>query len=67
MSLVKRLSARLQNHPKRIVYPEGSDSRIIQAARQFSTRKLGVPILLGDKENIERVANDVGVTLDGIR
>ncbi|MFR6033459.1 MAG: phosphate acyltransferase [Bacilli bacterium] len=53
MALVQRLSARLQNHPKRIVFPEGFDQRILQAARQFATRKLGVPILLGDKAHIE--------------
>ena len=46
MSLISRLSVRLQNHPKRVVFPEGADPRIIQAARQFATRKLGVPILL---------------------
>ena len=32
MSLISRLSARLQNHPKRIVFPEGADARVIQAA-----------------------------------
>lgn len=55
MSLIKKLSARLQNHPKRIVYPDGEDVRIIASSRQFATRKLGVPILLGNKEKIEKI------------
>ncbi|GBL44004.1 hypothetical protein EMGBD4_15030 [Verrucomicrobiota bacterium] len=38
MSLISRLSGRLQNHPKRIVFPEGADPRIIQAARQFANK-----------------------------
>lgn len=50
MSLISKLSARLQNHPKRVVFAEGEDPRIIQAARQFATKKLGVPILLGDRQ-----------------
>ena len=63
MPLIKKLSARLQNHPKRIVYPEGADPRILQAARQFSTRKLGVPILLGNRDKIEQAAASVDVPL----
>ncbi|MEY3853160.1 MAG: hypothetical protein RI910_2140, partial [Verrucomicrobiota bacterium] len=53
MSLISRLSARLQNHPKRIVFPEGADARVIQAARQFVVKKLGVPILVGDRQRIK--------------
>ncbi len=67
MALVKKLSARLQNHPKRIVYPDGTDARVIQAARQFATRKLGVPILLGNKSEIENIARSLDVRLDGIK
>lgn len=67
MSLIKKLSARLQNHPKRIVYPEGADPRILQAARQFSTRKLGVPILLGNRDKIVEVAASIDVRLDGMK
>lgn len=67
MALVKKLSARLQNHPKRIVYPDGEDLRIMQAARQFATRKLGVPILLGDRENIKSIAAQNDIRLDGIK
>lgn len=67
MSLINRLSVRLQNHPKRVVYPEGSDPRIIQAARQFATRRLGVPILLGDRTRIKINAARLNIKLDGIR
>lgn len=67
MPLINKLSARLQNHPKRVVFPEGADVRIIQAARQFATRKLGVPILIGDRTRIKIVAARLDVRLDGIR
>jgi phosphate acetyltransferase len=67
MSLINRLSVRLQNHPKRVVFPEGADSRIIQAARQFATRRLGVPILVGDRSRIKINAARLNIKLDGIR
>lgn len=67
MSLINRLSIRLQNHPKRVVFPEGGDPRIIQAARQFATRGLGVPILLGDRSRIKIHAARLDIKLDGIR
>ncbi|MCD8283445.1 MAG: phosphate acetyltransferase [Opitutae bacterium] len=67
MSLISNLSVRLQNHPKRVVFPEGTDSRIIQAARQFATRRLGVPILVGDRTRIKINATRLGIKLDGIR
>ena len=67
MSLISRLSARLQNHPKRIVFPEGADARVIQAARQFVVKKLGVPILVGDRQRIKVNAARLNISLEGIR
>jgi len=67
MSLISRLSARLQNHPKRVVFAEGHDPRIIQAARQFVTKKLGVPILVGDRQRIKISAARLNISLEGIR
>ncbi|MBO7522075.1 MAG: phosphate acetyltransferase [Opitutales bacterium] len=67
MSLINKLSARLQNHPKRIVFPEGEDPRIIKAARMFSARKLGVPILIGSRPKIEETAKNLDVSLENIR
>ena len=67
MSLISKLSARLQNHPKRIVFPEGADPRVIQAARQFATKKLGVPILVGDRQRIKVNAARLNIRLDDIR
>lgn len=67
MSLIDRMLAKLQRHPKRIVFPEGSDVRIIQAARQFTTQRLGVPILLGDRGEIKERAARLDIRLDNIR
>lgn len=67
MSLIETLSERLKRHPKRVVFPEGDDPRILQAARLFSSRKLGVPILLGERARIKEYAAKLDINLEGIR
>ncbi len=67
MSLIQKLTERLTRHPKRIVFPEGADPRIIQAARKFASMRLGVPILLGDRAQIKERAQRLDIDLTGIR
>jgi len=67
MSLLPKLVERLQRHPKRVVFPEGADPRILQAARQWVTRRLGAPILLGDRARIKEAAARLDVNTAGMR
>jgi phosphate acetyltransferase len=67
MPLITKLAQRLQRHPKRVVFPEGSDPRILQAARKFATRKLGIPILIGSRTEIKIHAEQLNISLDRIR
>ncbi|NBB80438.1 MAG: phosphate acetyltransferase [Verrucomicrobia bacterium] len=67
MPLISKLTVRLKRHPKRVVFPEGSDPRILQAARQFASNKLGVPILVGERAKIKENAEKLDISLDRIR
>ncbi|GAB5562602.1 MAG: phosphate acetyltransferase [Synoicihabitans sp.] len=67
MPLLPRLLPKLQRHPKRIVFTEGTDHRIIQAARQWVTRRLGVPVLLGNRTEIKQVAARLHINVQGMR
>jgi len=67
MPLLPKLVDRLQRHPKRVVFPEGADPRILQAARQWVTRRMGVPVLLGDRTTIKDAAARLSLDLTGIR
>ncbi|MFP4167065.1 MAG: phosphate acyltransferase [Opitutales bacterium] len=67
MPLISKLAERLKRHPKRVVFPEGGDARILQAARKFATRELGVPILLGDRATIKTNAEQLDISLDHMR
>ncbi|MGJ8650643.1 MAG: phosphate acyltransferase [Opitutaceae bacterium] len=67
MPLIAKLAERLKRHPKRVVFPEGSDPRILQAARKFATRGLGIPILIGDRAKIKENAEKLDINLEHIR
>ncbi|AHF89151.1 phosphotransacetylase [Opitutaceae bacterium TAV5] len=67
MPLIAKLTEKLQRHPKRIVFTEGADPRILQAARQWVTRRMGVPILLGDRTAIKDAAAKLDINLQGMR
>ncbi|MDE3067592.1 MAG: phosphate acetyltransferase [Verrucomicrobiota bacterium] len=67
MRFIGNIIDKLQRHPKRIVFPEGEEPRILQAARQFQTLRLGAPILLGDPERIRQSAANLDLSLEGIR
>ncbi|MBL4575840.1 MAG: phosphate acetyltransferase, partial [Opitutaceae bacterium] len=67
MPLISTLIGKLQRHPKRFVFPAGSNPRVIQAARQIVTRKMGVPILLGDRTEIKNIAAKHEISLKGMR
>ena len=67
MRFIGSVIEKLQRHPKRIVFPEGTEPRVLQAARQFHALRLGVPILLGERAKIAKAAEDLNLSLDGIR
>ncbi len=58
---------KLQRHPKRIVFPEGTEPRVLQAARQFHSLRLGAPILLGNRTKIKELSVELNISLEGIR
>ncbi len=67
MRFIGSIIEKLQRHPKRIVFPEGTEPRVLQAARQFYSLRLGVPILLGDRTKIKEIATELNISLEGVR
>ncbi len=63
MSFIEDIYEKLRRHPKRVVFPDGADPRVIQAARKFVDLKLGAPILLGNKDAIRAEAKSLGTDL----
>ncbi len=67
MQFIGSVIEKLQRHPKRIVFPEGTEPRVLQAARQFQSLRLGAPILLGDRSKVKEVAHALNISLEGVR
>ena len=67
MRFIGGVIEKLQRHPKRIVFPEGTEPRVLQAARQFHSLRLGAPILLGDRAKVKEAAQALNVSLEGLR
>lgn len=67
MRFIGNMIDKLQRHPKRIVFPEGLEPRVLQAARQFHSLRLGAPILLGDRTKVKALAEELNISLEGIR
>src|ERR1700761_3200257 len=67
MRFIGNVIEKMQRHPKRVVFPEGEEPRILQAARQFYALRLGAPIVLGEHEKIKAVAERNNISLEGIR
>src|SRR6266566_10126585 len=67
MRFIGSVIEKLQRHPKRIVFPEGTEPRVLQAARQFHSLRLVAPILLGDRSKIKEIAEALNISVEGIR
>ncbi len=51
---------------KRVVFPEGSEERVLRAIEILREEELAEPILLGDEREIRGKATQLGVDLDGV-
>lgn len=64
--VMRGLINRAASNPKRVVFPEGEEPKIIRAARICVEDGIAQPILLGDREAIETKARAMNVPLEDI-
>lgn len=64
--LTQKLYDTARNHPQRIVFAEGVHPTMLKAAVQAHAEGLCHPILLGNEERIEKLAEQLDLSLDGI-
>ena len=62
--LFEGLKQKVSGRDLRIVFPEGLDERIVRAAGRLAAEKLMTPILIGNIEQVQAKAAEVGVSLD---
>jgi malate dehydrogenase (oxaloacetate-decarboxylating)(NADP+) len=56
---------RARSAPKRIVFPEGEEDRILRAAQVLLDEEIAAPILLGSRTRIGQRARELGLDLVG--
>jgi len=61
--LMKPVFERAGQDPKRLVYAEGEDERVLRAVQVVVDEHLAVPILVGRPEVIERRVEDLGLRI----
>jgi phosphate acetyltransferase len=64
--VISHLLDQLRRHPKRVVFTEGEDLRILQAAALLVSNQAVAPILLGNRDRIRALAAANSVPLDFI-
>lgn len=62
MNLLENLKKRVVANPQRIVLPEGTEIRTLKAANTILKEKAAKLILLGDENEIKRLAEENGLT-----
>ena len=65
MEILKRVFQNAQKYQKRIVLPEGAEPRTLRAVEIILSQKLAQIILLGNPEEIAKIANEIGVNIEG--
>ena len=61
--VVAHLLEQLRRHPKRVVFTEGEDVRVIEAASRLVAAEVVAPILLGNRERIRAIAAENSLPL----
>ena len=56
-----------QANPKRVVFPEGDNDKILRASRTLVEEKISNPLLLGNAAAIQARAQELGVDLEGMQ
>jgi phosphate acetyltransferase len=64
--LVTQLRERAAKEPKRIVYPEATDPRVLRAAARMVEMRMAKPVLVGSPQAVESKAQELGVKLSNI-
>jgi phosphate acetyltransferase len=64
--LFEGLKAKLTGKELKIVFPEGTDERILKATGRLAAENILTPILIGNEDEIRGKAADLGVSLDAI-
>ncbi len=62
--VIRVMIHKAQKNPRKVVYPEGEEEKIIRAAHSVFNDNIAKPILLGDKNIINKIVDELGYNSD---
>ncbi|MEH7390113.1 phosphate acetyltransferase [Bacillus sp. JJ1503] len=65
IDLFRKLQEKVKGKNVKIVFPEGTDNRILAAAGRLAEEKILTPILIGQIQEIEAKAKEMNLSLEG--
>jgi malate dehydrogenase (oxaloacetate-decarboxylating)(NADP+) len=64
--LLRGLTEKAKENPKRVVFAEANDIKMLKAAQIARAEGICVPVLLGNEERISRIIRENGINFDGV-
>lgn len=64
--MFRRLVNKARQKPKRIVFAEGNDEKVLRAAQIIHDEKIGTPVLLGNEKIVRNKVEKLGLKIDNI-
>jgi malate dehydrogenase (oxaloacetate-decarboxylating)(NADP+) len=65
-TLMRRIVQRAKSAPKRVVFPEGDNIKVLRACQIVIDEGIARPVLLGQERKIRQRAADLDIDLDGV-
>ena len=62
---IARMTEKARENPKRVAFPESDSVPILKCAARVVEEKIGTPVLVGNKDTIEALAKENGVSTEG--
>src|SRR5690606_2229813 len=58
--VIRAMIHKAQKNPKRVVFPEGEEEKIVRAAHVIRNENIAFPVLLGNESNIKKMIKSLG-------
>lgn len=66
-AIMRAITNKAKSDPKRVVFAEADNYKILKAAQIVRDDNIAIPILLGNKERIETIIEENALELDGVQ
>lgn len=66
-NFIRVIGNKARSNPKRVVFAEADNYKILRAAQVVMEEGIAIPILLGNKEKIESIIRENNINLEGVK